>query len=885
MAIFSMNGYDSYSGCDIVVTASLPSDGENESTYFVLGSLQTLSVSTHQDKRPVRSLGNINAKDYVMGQRTIAGSLVFAVFDRHFADKIMKTVEVMMPDEIPALNLTINFANEYGRSSRMAIYGVKLLNEGQVMSINDLYTENTYQFVALGMEPLSADEEREGDSTGISGSAGGSSIQSNKKKQTPQIITQEAAAEEVIESRSFRAAGGKIISDTIKNNSDYSNKETITLTVSIEQPVVGEFTGIVTLTLTPKQNEGFIYITNLISGDADVTIQVNGATTYSVELPIGYYNAIYMNTTRSKESNIEKIIIRQTDTSAAKEAEFKARNAYPIIENLTNDTVSVSIYNNDFNDIACFSSGDGERTKPNNNKTVTFTGLRPDTEYKIYASNGNTESNIITVKTLPNKNSYYSMFKEFLMFNRNMLQNDYDAIVKELETLLVNREWQYDNIINGLMDLENSLLKQELLLYAIQFENSMLEAYNISNPNKLTITRDDVFDTDLSIGNWAITKYYSHKDKKPRLEGMVSSEEPFTGKPNTIYSLYGINDNVSSIKKYLTVFSSEGKEFLTAYRDVNKYKTLDLSYHRSTYPECDSDELYALTIRDNHLCDKQLLEAPVLFEEDGKIYADVIYDDKILLDDRYYLCVSEMYSTLDNMPCRKVSFDRWTGLINLSDIYMPFDSDCIYHAWIENIAGNIISKTFIFNYKRSTGLANALDKELLRTLNEKKRLLLSSIQNKNNAISDIFNNLYAESVPYKDLDNRLELEIVKYADSSYYVSEPVSEAIYETVLQNVSSKLAITRSNNISFYKSRDQFYIRPNSDLSLKVITKSYNIDQDTVTCKIHYPETNIDVEGDYMAIYLINEHVDKILGLIVVNCDNYKFKSIGFNVEVGDK
>ena len=159
MAYFSINGYDSYSGCDIVVTASLPlkSQSSGETIFFTLGSLQTLSVSTHQDKRPVRSLGNINAKDYVMGQRTIAGSLVFAVFDKHFADRIMKSVEVIMPDEIPAMDLTINFANEYGRTSRMAIYGVKLINEGQVMSINDLYTENTYQFVATGMEMLTAD--------------------------------------------------------------------------------------------------------------------------------------------------------------------------------------------------------------------------------------------------------------------------------------------------------------------------------------------------------------------------------------------------------------------------------------------------------------------------------------------------------------------------------------------------------------------------------------------------------------------------------------------------------------------------------------------------------------------------------------------------------
>ena len=135
MAYFTIDGYDSYSGCDITVTASLPNiNGQQMNKYYTLGSLQTLSISTHQDKRPVRSLGVINAKDYVMGPRTIAGSMVFAVFNRHFATEIMKDLgasdsEVFLPDEIPALNITVNFANEYGRMSRMAIYGVKIINE------------------------------------------------------------------------------------------------------------------------------------------------------------------------------------------------------------------------------------------------------------------------------------------------------------------------------------------------------------------------------------------------------------------------------------------------------------------------------------------------------------------------------------------------------------------------------------------------------------------------------------------------------------------------------------------------------------------------------------------------------------------------------------
>ena len=164
MATFNLNGYNSYSGCDIVVTARLNTisggNGDGKEKVYTLGSLQTLSISTHQDKKSVRVIGSVNALDYTMGQRTIAGSLVFAVFDQHFATEMFNDLEKItgktffLPDELPAIDLTVTFANEYGRTSRMAIYGVRIINEGQVMSINDLYTENTYQFVANALEPL-----------------------------------------------------------------------------------------------------------------------------------------------------------------------------------------------------------------------------------------------------------------------------------------------------------------------------------------------------------------------------------------------------------------------------------------------------------------------------------------------------------------------------------------------------------------------------------------------------------------------------------------------------------------------------------------------------------------------------------------------------------
>lgn len=149
---------NTFSGCDMVVTITVKTSAGTISQY--LGSLQTISVSTSQNKIPVRCLGDINAKDYVDGPRTIAGSLVFTVFDQHWSTDLRnKLVDLgiytnrhTIADELPPFDVTINFENEYGYGSYMAIKGIRIINEGQTMSINDIYTENTYQYVAMDID-------------------------------------------------------------------------------------------------------------------------------------------------------------------------------------------------------------------------------------------------------------------------------------------------------------------------------------------------------------------------------------------------------------------------------------------------------------------------------------------------------------------------------------------------------------------------------------------------------------------------------------------------------------------------------------------------------------------------------------------------------------
>lgn len=152
----------SYSGTDMVVTAQL-CIGNTKSEFMTMGSLQTITYSVYDRMEPIHSLGNVNAKDYVHTHRYIAGSMVFAVFDQHWAKEFIEKYcrsagiaesEKILTDEIPPMNITISMGNEYGSSSRTALYSVRLFNEGMTMSVNDIYTEHTYQFVALNIDYL-----------------------------------------------------------------------------------------------------------------------------------------------------------------------------------------------------------------------------------------------------------------------------------------------------------------------------------------------------------------------------------------------------------------------------------------------------------------------------------------------------------------------------------------------------------------------------------------------------------------------------------------------------------------------------------------------------------------------------------------------------------
>lgn len=173
--------------------------------YHEMGSIQTLSMSSFREKTAVRSLGFQGAMGYTRGNRTIAGTMVFALLNTHpFNDTgssedhsgILRNSsgqldlqpwgeeyieeglsehnkrgivavqrkhqydftwdsqvfgELMYPDELPPFDVIITLANEAGNLGKMVLHGVDIHQEGMTLSIEDLFTEAVYSYTALGM--------------------------------------------------------------------------------------------------------------------------------------------------------------------------------------------------------------------------------------------------------------------------------------------------------------------------------------------------------------------------------------------------------------------------------------------------------------------------------------------------------------------------------------------------------------------------------------------------------------------------------------------------------------------------------------------------------------------------------------------------------------
>ena len=881
MAIFNIEGYNSYSGCDITVTASLPMiNGEVVGKYYTLGSIQTLSISTHQDKRPVRSLGVINAKDYVMGPRTIAGSMVFAVFNKHFASDIMADLgaaagkDVVLPDEIPALDITINFANEYGRMSRMAIYGVKIINEGQVMSINDLYTENTYQFVALGLEPLTAEDMADG------------SEWRGRRAPMPSKYEYYIAGSipenksEPLKIKEFEDNAGANISNQIKNNDklivenlpdaimDLKSNPMIELFVETTDAESEFDLGLAVFVLKPMQVNGCIYIYKGPQklSEADYTLNITKNASHNMFLPVGTYTAQYMNLS-GNSSNIVTFIIGIKDKS-----EFNNNdNSYPIVDKVTHD--SIVVRNNDirFNIVNIFKSG-GEIESYNIGKTpVTFIGLDPDSEYNIFTSNDLSDrSNIMTVKTFEFENQELEMLKDYVITNKNLFTNNYNEVLEYLEDINMD---DYDTVLDAVMNIPDSINKDELIIYAALLTNQLIDSYNASNPNRIAHKiQDHLFSNEISVKDYNKAAVYVSNNKKKKINQIFdSSKENFFGVPNKHYYVCGLDENnESSVRKDFTILRNTYMEELKEYTNTDNYKDLDLSFYIDQYKKYEPNTIQSIAIMDNCHSDLNLLEPPYIYKDfNNKIYADVKYDT-LMIDQIYYLVCANIYESLDSVPFRKIPFTFETNVLILDDYYLGFHNNNNYLFWIEDSNYIKISKPFIYRNYEFYDMLDEFD-DYYKNITYRKINKIQAEFNKlhigNNTTKELFNYIYDLNPAEKNFNEIIAAELLTRYHNSIYENS-IHLALFD-MLQILNKDNKINKPFGITIDEYNKCVKIDTLKDFYICAINFTEDGTSRNINSKdiVHYND-----EG-YLMIYLYSDTMIYKTGFILLDCKTNKF------------
>lgn len=164
----------SFSGADALCFITLPPQFDDESNYyrpdhagtrfFLLGNIQTIGYNTQRPKLQHRQLFSTEIAGYSRGIRTVAGQAIFNVFDASavwdvykawFGDLSDDAVDIgNLLDELPTANIVLAVENESGHKALMKFHDVEFTNETMTISVNNVLTEQTVEFVATYIDGL-----------------------------------------------------------------------------------------------------------------------------------------------------------------------------------------------------------------------------------------------------------------------------------------------------------------------------------------------------------------------------------------------------------------------------------------------------------------------------------------------------------------------------------------------------------------------------------------------------------------------------------------------------------------------------------------------------------------------------------------------------------
>lgn len=888
---------DSFSGCDMVATLLMPID-DNKNIAYAIGELQTISYSIHMDKGPVRNIGNINVKDYVQGPRTIAGSLVFTVFNKHFANKILKEYGQVVNegysfliDEIPPFDVIISFANEFGNRSKLVIYGIRLVNEGQVMSINDVYTENTYQYVATDIEYLNDDESY-------------TNTTSNNK-----------GLYEITEHSTYSQIGY-----TAPSVNNTENNENVRLYYKITNPNSRSSKKTVKFTLSKEQSDGAIYITN---GTRNWTIGTNEKElSYLLSLKVNDYTAYWSN--KYKTSNIVSFSIEENKDDENNSSSKKKTN--PIIDYVDDTKISVisnvkthtKVYYKD-------SSGNGYSVTLHGQR-ANISEMTPNTLYTVYTCNDELKdhSKATKVRTLLNGYNAYYDFLVYIQNNSRILQSNnitkYSNVIfkaKELANAekkdykipdsLAKVKTYYSDILKKLkredfaneVEFQNEYNKyKELLDIAIEIIpiSNKLNNNKISVINEYTITEPKLLNDKFTNCELIVSedteqvKFYKVYGNSMQFNQIIDKSKfyqkddylicKFEQKAGQQYAACAV-DSYGNCSGYIRFYIQEETYRAEAIED-EEIETAKNNYliekARSTYSgsiDKDLSESYKTRIYTELVKTPvtKTLSTPELTSITNSYIFISINEDDSILPQNYKLVICEFKDTLLSNTKYKISAKQYMTLDRLT---YGLKNDIVYSIWIENADEEQVSEslTFLLNSESFSSDMNITGKLYVNKyldsfediLNNNNSYQLNSIidENKNNGLnnkSNILNNVFSTILEERDkIDNFFVILYLFF--KNYFINT------YDT--ESNSSDIVAIKNNVINGLA---------NCELTIRDFDKSVN--KVTYSSLIHGSKINLsERSAQYTLISFSQNKLNKRYGFILSDNLNKKYMTFNLNV-----
>lgn len=795
MPTFYRYANETFSGCDMTATICIKNSyWDNESQTYktdsyvkTVGEIQTISYSINMAKAPVRSIGNVNAKDYVCGPRTIAGSLVFSVFNSHFSKDIMEHINsthttgtAYLVDELPPFDVVISLANEYGCRSRIVIYGIRLLNEGQVMSINDVYTENTYQYYATDIEYLT-------DEVAYSKSSNSNMLILANSKDT--VSTKDVTPLE------------PPIPDYVA--SDEINIEAI--------PYYKNNEGFVKFNLSRLAMAGFIQIENINDLSNKLLIDIDdglGIKTISTKIDPGNYSAYYeapgivSNTVKFKikelainENNSEDITLTNvTDSSATVYAKLFGS--------------SISLYDEDDNEI---------ETKDINDNSISFDSLTANTNYTIKS-----DTMSIKIKTLEGSSACSNFVSTDLLTNSDFDIDTYNTKIQEIKDESNSNTFIYSALKkkNEATNNDDKTLYLNILQSSIKYMNNISSSLDnivslpetINNINNIDISIDDNIDS--------LIIYQANSNKLKAYKTIYKNQfnnnkYNFVSKPG-LYCLeaYDKSNNKSALKYFYIMNETERISYTDKLNSkviinetiIDKIQTILNNYDKDlTY-----DDYIRLSMYLIKKADDIILFAPTILNiTDSEIIIDNKINQLTANDNSFFLCLGTYQDLVNNDSIYKIPFTSNDTELAINKLLLGLTANKTYCIWIEDKEQNQISlpATFINNADKNSILPfevkdikddiNVLAKSLLDTdVYEQINSLLSSESDCLELIKEIAMILNVSMVKRKTIN--FMSAIKKYI--GLYTEQFDSTFIYDGLKTNISYEFKTKKEGTLLIF-------------------------------------------------------------------------------------